>query len=187
MANDVKTQMVEAAVALLAVQGLERTSFSEVLAKTGGPRGSIYHHFPEGKDELIAQALALASGRALGLLETQAGKNAEQVSHFFLAMWRALLERSSLRAGCSVAAVTVATESAGLLEQAGGIFRGWRERLAELLEEGGLKKRDARRMAATLVAASEGAVIVSRAERSLEPFDLVVEQLLSEVKRLLRE
>jgi hypothetical protein len=44
---------------------------------------------------------------------------------------------------------------------------------------GGLDPSAAARLATTVVAASEGAVVVSRAERSLEPFELVVEQLLA--------
>ena len=55
---------------------------------------------------------------------------------------------------------------------------GWRS----LLEEGGLTAKEAAQFAATLVAASEGAVALSRAEQSMEPFDLVAEQLLDQVR-----
>jgi hypothetical protein len=47
-----------------------------------------------------------------------------------------------------------------------------------------LAAADAQRFAAMLVAASEGAVLLARAEQSLEPFDLVAEQLLEQVRRL---
>jgi hypothetical protein len=43
---------------------------------------------------------------------------------------------------------------------------------------------DAARVAATLIASTEGAVALSRAEQSLEPFDLVAEQLMDQVRRL---
>lgn len=79
-------------------------------------------------------------------------------------------------------AVTVATDSPDLLNDAGTVFRAWRGRLAELLEEGGLTAKEAAQFAATLVAASEGAVALSRAEQSMEPFDLVSEQLLDQVR-----
>jgi hypothetical protein len=71
-----------------------------------------------------------------------------------------------------------------LLDHAAGIFRAWRRRLAELLERGGLDPHDADTFAATLVASCEGAVALSRAEQSLEPFDLVAEQLLAQVRSL---
>src|SRR5947207_821277 len=59
------------------------------------------------------------------------------------------------------------------------IFRAWRGRLADLFVAGGVERSAAVRLATTLVAASEGAVVVSRAERSLEAFELVAEELLA--------
>lgn len=76
-------------------------------------------------------------------------------------------------------AVTVATDSPDLLDRAAAIFRAWRARIADLFVEGGMTPDPAARLAATLVAASEGAVVVSRTERSLEPFELVAAQLLA--------
>jgi hypothetical protein len=75
--------------------------------------------------------------------------------------------------------VTVATDSPDLREHAAAIFRAWRGRLAELYVEGGVEAERAKRLAATVIAATEGAVVVSRAERSLEPFELVAEELLA--------
>jgi AcrR family transcriptional regulator len=170
--------MIESAVTLLAVRGLQRTSFSDVLERSGAPRGSIYHHFPDGKDQLVDAAMALAGDRALGVLDAVDGARPVEVTRFFLDLWRQVLVRSDLRAGCAVLAVTVATDSPDLLDHAAAIFRAWRGRLAELYERGGIDPSAAIRLATTVVAASEGAVVVSRAERSLEPFELVVEQLI---------
>lgn len=178
--------MIEGAVKLLALHGLQATSFSEVLEMTGAPRGSIYHHFPEGKDQLIAAAVALAGARALEPLDQLAGAPPEEVATFFLGMWRRLLTHTQFDAGCAVLAVTIATDSRELLDHAGAVFRSWRGRLAELFEQGGLAPGDAQQLAATLVAASEGAVVLSRAERSLEPFDLVSSQLLNQIRAVRR-
>jgi len=49
--GDVRARMVAGAARLLAEKGMEGTSFAEVLAATGAPRGSTYHHFPGGKTE----------------------------------------------------------------------------------------------------------------------------------------
>jgi TetR/AcrR family transcriptional repressor of lmrAB and yxaGH operons len=174
--------MIAGAMKLLARRGLQATSFSEVLELTGAPRGSIYHHFPEGKDQLVAAAIDLAGDRALEPLEQIAGASPEEITELFLGMWRRLLSHANFDAGCSVLAVTVAADSRELLDHAGNVFRSWRGRLAELLEQGGLTPADARQLAVTLVAASEGAVVLSRAERSMEPFELVSSQLLSQVR-----
>ena len=177
--SDARRKMIESAVTLLAVRGLQRTSFSDVLERSGAPRGSIYHHFPEGKDQLVDAAIELAGDRALGVLDAVEGAPPIEVTRYFLDLWRQVLVRSNLRAGCAVLAVTVATDSPDLLDHAASIFRAWRGRLAELYVTGGMDAAAAARLAVTVVAASEGAVVVSRAERSLEPFELVVEQLLA--------
>jgi AcrR family transcriptional regulator len=184
MARGVRARMVASAVDLLARKGLQATSFSEVLEQSGAPRGSVYHHFPGGKDQLIGAALDVAGARAIELLDMKAGAPAEELTGWFLHIWREVLVRSNLEAGCAVLAVTVATDSPALLDQAAGVFRAWRRRLAELLERGGLDPHDATTFAATLVASCEGAVALSRAEQSLEPFDLVAEQLLARVRSL---
>jgi TetR/AcrR family transcriptional repressor of lmrAB and yxaGH operons len=184
MAPGVRQRMVASAVNLLARRGLQSTSFSEVLEHSGAPRGSVYHHFPRGKDQMIASALDVAGGRAIELLDQKAGAPAEEIAAWFLHIWREVLIRGKFQAGCAVLAVAVAADSPELLDQTARVFRTWRRRLAELLEQGGLRAVDAARFAAVLVASSEGAVVLARAEQSLEPFELVAEQLLEHVRTL---
>jgi AcrR family transcriptional regulator len=182
MAGDVRNSMIESATLLLAKRGLQGTSFSEVLEASGAPRGSLYHHFPGGKDELIASALDLAGRRAIDVLDGMSGQPAAVVAETFLGLWRSVLTMSQFRAGCAVTAVTVAADSSGQLDATAGIFRAWSRRLAELLAAGGVTKARSPGIAATLIAGSEGAVVVARAERDLAAFDLVASELLGLVR-----
>src|ERR1700735_3507260 len=100
--------MIELTAVLLARKGLQGTSFSEVLEASGAPRGSLYHHFPGGKDELVLAAVGLAGEQALYAMERMAGKPGGEVASAFLGLWRMVLERSDFRAGCAALAVTVA-------------------------------------------------------------------------------
>jgi TetR/AcrR family transcriptional repressor of lmrAB and yxaGH operons len=178
----VRARMVEGAVRLLATRGVEGTSFAEVLEATDSPRGSVYHHFPGGKPELLHAALDLASERGLATMEATRGQPAAVVIERFLALWRILLERSHLSAGCAVVAITVAADDDELLDHAGTIFRSWTELLTELCATGGMDMNAARLLAVTVIAATEGAVALCRAERSMEPFEDVETLLLSLVK-----
>src|SRR4026207_383364 len=83
-------------------RGLQATSFSEVLEHAGAPRGSVYHHFPGGKDQMIGSALDAAGGRAVDLLDLKAGSNAEEIATWFLHIWREVLIRGKFEAGCAV-------------------------------------------------------------------------------------
>ncbi len=185
MASDTRSKMILGTNLLLAQRGLHETSFSQVLESTGAPRGSIYYHFPNGKEELVAAALDLAGSHALELLEEVDGSSAREVVDHFVGLWRKLLTHSGFQVGCSVVAVTVATDSPELLSHAGEVFRSWRVRIAELLEKGGLKRPDAERFSVALIAGMEGAVVMSRAERTIDSFELVAEQLTADVDDML--
>ena len=184
MAGEVRRKMVEGATQLLARRGLQATSFSEVLELTGAPRGSVYHHFPQGKDQLVAEAVDLAGAYLVGLLDRKAGASAVAVTGHFLAIWRGVLAQSACESGCAVLAVAVAADSSALLQHAADVFRLWRGRLAALLEQGGLARKDARRFATMLIASAEGAVVMSRAEQDIEPFETVAKQLVEQARAL---
>jgi AcrR family transcriptional regulator len=179
-------RMIVGAAELLASRGLQATSFSEVLSRTDAPRGSVYHHFPGGKEQLVATALDLVAAQFTKAFSPGEEASAESVTVAFLRIWRHILTVSQFRSGCAVVAVTVATDSPDLIRHTASIFRSWRETIARLLVRGGLAREQAVRFAATLLAASEGAVVLSRAEQSIEPFDLVAAQLHDEVRRLAR-
>jgi TetR/AcrR family transcriptional regulator, lmrAB and yxaGH operons repressor len=170
-------RMIASAVKLLAVHGFQATTFSSVLEDSGAPRGSIYHHFPEGKDQLIAAAIDLAGDRALALTDSFAGLTAAEIVDAFAGLWRAVLVRSDFRAGCAVLAVTVSADVPALVERAAAIFRSWRERLGQALEAAGIEAASARALAVTIIASCEGATVLCRAEHSLEPLDVVAAQL----------
>jgi TetR/AcrR family transcriptional repressor of lmrAB and yxaGH operons len=177
MAGSARERMVESAVVLLAKRGFQGASFTEVLAHSQAPRGSIYHHFPDGKEQLIAAAIDYAGARAVLLLDALSGRRPVEIVDAFMAMWRAVLERSGFTAGCSVLAVTVSADSAELLARAGQVFRSWQARLAELFTAAGLAADDANGLATMMIAASEGAVVLARAEQALAPLETVHQQL----------
>ena len=177
--SSVRARMVAGTVRLLATKGVEGTSFAEVLAATGSPRGSIYYHFPGGKPELLHAALDLAGEHALAAMEATRGEPAVAVVERFLSLWRQLLEYSNLTAGCAVVAVTVAAGDDGLLDHAGAVFRAWTDLLTDLCVAGGVDPEPARRLAVMVLSATEGAVALCRAERSMEPFEDVATVLLT--------
>lgn len=182
MAGDVKQRMIERTAVLLAMKGLEGTSFSEVLAASGAPRGSLYHHFPGGKTELVLAAVSLAGDFALTALERMRGRPAPEVAAGFVALWRGILAQSGFDAGCAVLAVTVAANDSDVLAASAKVFRGWRVRLADLLVAGGVAPDRAGALSVTLIAACEGAVVLARAEKSMEPFDLVAAEQLAAIR-----
>jgi TetR/AcrR family transcriptional repressor of lmrAB and yxaGH operons len=182
--SGVRERMIAGAARLLAQRGLQATSFSTVLAETNAPRGSIYHHFPGGKEELVTAAIEATRQHALSLIDQDMGASAVEVTQSFLAAWRTLLTRADFDAGCALVAVTVAAETDALRQRTAQAFRAWRDKLARALEAGGLSGGDAGPTANLLLAASEGAVVMCRAEQDIGPFDEVAAQLVDHVRAL---
>src|SRR5215469_9385107 len=74
-----RIRMVRGAADLLARSGLGGTSFREVLQRTSAPRGSVYHHFPGGKQELVAAAVSHTGDSLTAVIDAQAGRPAGDV------------------------------------------------------------------------------------------------------------
>ena len=120
MRNETRATMIEGAIQLLATRGVHGASLLKVLEHTGAPRGSVYHHFPGGKEELILAALDLTGQRHDRFVDQFRGTSAEEITAGYLELWRRILLRSRLESGCPILAVTVSV-SAG---RAAGPCRG---------------------------------------------------------------
>src|SRR5579864_69473 len=90
-----RQRMIESAAVLIRERGVQATSFSEVLAHSRAPRGSIYHHFPGGKAQLVEEATRYAGDfTAAGLAAAIAQDDPVGAITGFVAMWRRILTRT---------------------------------------------------------------------------------------------
>jgi len=176
-----RQRMIESAAQLMRERGVQATSFSEVLAHSGAPRGSIYHHFPGGKAQLVEEATRYAGEfTAAGLIAALADDDATAAIHRFAGMWRRILERSDFGAGCPVVAATLEGEPSAQ-EAAAAAFGHWETLLADGFHARGVESDRALSIATMFLASIEGAVVLSRAQRSTAP----LERVASELERLL--
>jgi TetR/AcrR family transcriptional regulator, lmrAB and yxaGH operons repressor len=97
-----------------------------------------------------------------------------------------VLVTSNLESGCPILAVTVSAPDGELFDKAGAIFAASLEHLAHLLDDVGLNPDDASGLATFLVAGAEGAVVLARAQRSLQPFETVAKRLTEHARHLAR-
>jgi TetR/AcrR family transcriptional repressor of lmrAB and yxaGH operons len=179
VASDSRKKMVQSAAALIGSKGLNATSFTDVLASSGAPRGSIYFHFTGGKAELAKDAIRLTSEQVLAHMRACSPLSAEEVLDHFIALFRHVVEATDGTAGCAVAGVTIDIPAGDdeLLDDAREAFHSWVALLAEQLEVAGIVKESAQGIATIAVASVEGALILCRAERGSAPLDAVARQL----------
>jgi TetR/AcrR family transcriptional repressor of lmrAB and yxaGH operons len=183
MSKDSRASMVRTAASLIRTHGVTATSFSEVVAASGAPRGSIYHYFPQGKEQLATDAIRWTSERVLAHQRTCEATSAEGVLECFIDMWRQVVLSSGGAEGCVVAGVAIDTyaREPGLIDVVRATFRSWIGLLAEQLEAVGVARARAIRIATATVAGMEGALILCRAEGNSGPLETVA----IELKRLL--
>ncbi|WP_349258380.1 TetR/AcrR family transcriptional regulator [Stackebrandtia sp.] len=172
-----RARFIEAARTLVEAKGYHGTGLNEVLAVAGAPRGSFYHHFPRGKDQLIGEALA-AAGREIDGVVDELAKSDPAPAALVTAFLNALADRmtaADYAKGCPIATVAleVSTADTELGAICGVIYDAWQDRLAEALRADGRAAAEAEDLAGTVLALIEGALVLARAKRSRVPVDRV--------------
>lgn len=175
--------MLDSAIALFRERGVAATSLRDVVAHSGAPRGSIYHHFPGGKAELAEDATRRA-GDLMSLLIRGIVDSADPSAavEAMVDHWSGVLLGSDFAATCPVAAAALSPdETAAARDAAGSAFAGWEEVLAAALAERGRPATEAADQAALVVSAIEGALLVSRARRTDAPLRAVGRELVRQL------
>jgi len=176
--RNVRQEMVNGAISLLAEKGVQGTSFAVVTEATKTPRGSIYHHFPGGKNELIEEALTSIGTLVASLIDAVEVDSPSKVVDVFVESWRALLLANNFAGNCAVANASLgAGDEDSLKASANEVFKNWQHALARAFERSGAKRKDAVDFAAVCLASVEGALILGRASGSDEVFKALSRQL----------
>ncbi|OUZ12809.1 hypothetical protein BHE97_00955 [Aeromicrobium sp. PE09-221] len=161
MAAPVRQRLLTSTIDLLRRHGVHGTGIADVLRESGVARQSIYHHFPDGKDELVAAATQAAGEHV---------RRVAQGGHVdaLLAWWERTLIEHDYDIGCPVAAAALAgPDCPASTRAAREVFATWREDLASALRLDGVA--DPELLAGVLVSAFEGAIMQARVERSVTP------------------
>jgi len=171
--------MIASTALLVRERGARATSIDDVLAHSGAPRGSVYHHFPGGRDQLLREATAFAGEVVARRLERGIGRDPLQALDMFLGTYREELIASGFRSGCPLVAVAIESreDGPGLQDAAGAAFERWAALLARSFTEGGVAEARARELSVMTLAAVEGALVLCRAQRDAAPLDSVHRQL----------
>jgi AcrR family transcriptional regulator len=171
--------MIVSTALLVRERGARATSLDAILAHSGAPRGSVYHHFPGGREQLLREATEYAGDYVARRLERAGGEDPLAGLEMLFDDYHRNLAASEFRAGCPVVAVAIESSEDGpdLRDCALAAFDRWRRAIARPLERAGLTARRADELATHAVASFEGAIILSRASRDLEPLERVRREL----------
>jgi AcrR family transcriptional regulator len=173
-----RQRMIVSTALLVRERGARATSLDAILAHSGAPRGSVYHHFPGGREQLLREATEYAGEYLARKLEREDEEPLAAFESLF-DQYRENLLASDFRAGCPVVAVAIeaAEDGPDLRDCTMEAFERWRAAIASSIARGGVEPTRADELAIHAVAAFEGAIILSRAYRDVEPLDRVRSEL----------
>jgi TetR/AcrR family transcriptional regulator, lmrAB and yxaGH operons repressor len=186
--KDTRERMIETTAGLVHRRGFHGTSLNEILAESGAPRGSLYYHFPGGKEELVLEATRQGVAIVTQVLKevlTDSPDPADGVCAYIEAAAHELRD-SGYVFGCPVAPIVLdSPESSALAEVCQEALEEWHRVLSQGLGSAGIERGRAESLATMIVCGLEGGLILARARRDIAPLDAVAQELASMVRSAL--
>ncbi|MEV6521342.1 TetR/AcrR family transcriptional regulator [Longispora sp. NPDC051575] len=171
--EETRARLLDAASRLLESGGYFGAGLNQVLAESGAPRGSLYFHFPGGKDQLVTESVARAGQDISALIGGIEATDTADLLAQLLDVLGDRLERSAWHQGCPVATVALelAASNDTVQRACSAAYTSWEAALRDQLVADG--HPGAEDLATTVLALIEGGLLLARAHRSRQPLTRV--------------
>ncbi|RWC66020.1 MAG: TetR/AcrR family transcriptional regulator [Mesorhizobium sp.] len=187
MATDTRTRMIEATALLLRRRGYHGTSLNDILTASGAPRGSLYFHFPGGKDQLVIEVTCASVAdvtERLGAQLTAESDPAVAVHHIYQSVAR-MLEDNEFSLGCPIAPVVLdaPNDVPDLEEICRSAFEQWIGLLRRAFVRAGVVERRAQALALLVESSLEGLMVIARATRDRSSLNAVADEVAALIEQ----
>jgi TetR/AcrR family transcriptional repressor of lmrAB and yxaGH operons len=174
-----RNKMLVSAAEVMRARGAAGVTIDAVLARSGAPRGSVYHHFPDGRNQILTEALRYAGDSITATIEDAVDRGAKALLREYVEFWERLLVDCDFSAGCPVVAAAIgsADDELELSTEAGIILGRWCTALTRAFVSDGFDDADAASLAVMSIAALEGAIVLCRSTHCTLPLHQVGDQL----------
>ncbi len=155
-------------------QGYPATGMKQIVADAEAPFGSVYHFFPGGKEELGAEAVRWAGQFYGDLVDSIFGASDHDLPTTMRDVFASAgdtLTMVDFADACPVATVSLEMSSVSepIRQACAAVFDDWVGRLSERFVMAGVPADRSRDLATTFVMLLEGAFLLARAHRSVDP------------------
>jgi AcrR family transcriptional regulator len=176
MRTNTKERIVGAGATLFRRQGYAATGVKQIVTEAEAPFSSLYHFFPDGKDQLAAEVIRSSGQIFQQLVEFVFDASPEVLTgvHNCFAGAAETLRQTDYADACPIATVAleVASTNEPLRQATADVFESWIKSATERFVSAGIPARTSRELAIGLIGALEGAFLLSRAARNTEPMDI---------------
>ena len=172
-ASSARDDLISAAAELFRARGYEGVGVAELLEVSGAPRGSLYFHFPGGKEQIGVEVIERV-GRGAAEQFRALGKRAIDLNAYVDAVFKTTaktVKDCNFSGSCPIAAIAVEISGADtpLAGAVKSVFAAWETAIAEAAATRGLSPKNAADFASALVTSMEGAFLLSKTQRSVTP------------------
>jgi TetR/AcrR family transcriptional repressor of lmrAB and yxaGH operons len=179
-----RERLLAAAIRLFQTRGYDATGVADILEAARAPKGSLYHHFPEGKEQIAEAAIRSIAAAVDRLIAERraAGTRAADIVRGVASGMAEWSKRTGWNEGGLLAALAQAAPRSPRLQSAvRRVYAGWRAALAEAIAADGIGEKRSAELALLAIAALEGGFVLARVERR----GSVLLETTEEVARLL--
>jgi AcrR family transcriptional regulator len=167
-----RERILETSAELFRRQGYNATGVKQIVTAARAPFGSIYHHFPGGKEQLGAEAIRRSGALyelLIGAVFDPAPDLPAAVRAFFAGAAEHLQE-TDYEDACPIATVAleVCSRSEAMRAACADVFESWIAAAVPRFTEAGLDAGISRQLVIGMISALEGAFVLARASRSTE-------------------
>jgi TetR/AcrR family transcriptional repressor of lmrAB and yxaGH operons len=171
--SSAREDMLSAAAELFRARGYEGVGVAELLDKSGAPRGSLYFHFPGGKEQIGAEVVERVGSEVANRFR-QLHESGVDLDTFIERVFKTTAKESKERcytASCPMAAIATGfgADQPKLAEAVRNAFTSWENEIRNAAAARGLSDANATMFASAFLAAMEGAFIISKAQTSSAP------------------
>ena len=189
MATDTKDRFIDVSADLLRRQGYASTGVNQIVRTAKAPLGSLYHHFPGGKEELGAAAIRRSGALYEQLIPAVFDPAPDLVTavRLFFEGAAAHLEDSEYEDACPIATVALEVSSTSDLmrEACADVFESWIAAGLPRFTAAGLDEATSRQLVIGMIAALEGAFVLARATQTIEALHVAGELCAQTTQRAL--
>ena len=165
-----RQRLIEEMGSLMQAKGYFGAGINEVLQRANVPKGSLYHHFPKGKEELVAAALEFeAQQKVLEFKQAMKGKKtAERGLAAVINIFIRDLEDSNHKVGCPLAnvAMDATAENEVLRKTCATLYDFWTDALESYLTYKEVERP--RHKAEQFLVMLEGAILLGKVHKSTQ-------------------
>tara|TARA_R110002012_G_scaffold26473_4_gene85956 strand:+ start:1370 stop:1963 length:594 start_codon:yes stop_codon:yes gene_type:complete len=183
---DTRTRLINTMQISLQRNGLHGTGLTELLSLAKAPKGSLYHHFPGGKEELAMAAIAQTADqleRFFSRLFSEHADPLDAVAHWIQSALRRI-EASEFSLGCPLAAAALDSgpEDLDLRLAVNNAFNRVHRQFSAHISAAGYPGDYSEDLSALLFSSYEGGLIMARAAGDTLPLERAFRALLGQVR-----